>query len=41
MIFDIEVMEEINDKSQINRTIAKTDAKFLFNSLKDEKVIEY
>ncbi|MBY8991394.1 MAG: GNAT family N-acetyltransferase [Candidatus Lokiarchaeota archaeon] len=41
MIFDIEVIEEINDKSLFIRKIAKTDAKFLFNSLDEEKLNVY
>ena len=41
MIFDIEVIEEINDKSLFIRKIARTDAKFLFNSLNEEKLNVY
>lgn len=41
MIFDIEVIEEINDQILFLRKIAKEDAKFLFKSLNEEKLITF
>lgn len=41
MIFDIEVIEEINDQTLHIRKIAKNDAKFLFESLSEKNLIEY
>lgn len=41
MINNIEVIEEINEKSLFVRKIAKTDAQFLFNSLNNRDLTSY
>jgi ribosomal-protein-alanine N-acetyltransferase len=41
MIFDIEVIEEINDQTLFIRKITKSDAKFLFKSLNEKNLIAY
>lgn len=41
MIFDIEVIEEINEKDLYLRKIAKNDAEFLFYSLNNKNLISY